>query len=96
MSIEFNVGTIKEQTKVSTSISFKPKSKIDSISPSCGCMTCRYDLKAGKLFLTYSAGLLDNRTIEAQGFQAIHKFVTVKYLDGTSQKINVTGKIIQK
>ena len=94
--MEFNVGDIKEQTKVITSIDFKPKKSIKLLHPSCSCMGIRYDKTAGKLYLNYSAGVLDNRTLSTQGYQEIYKFVEVIYNDGTVDKINVRGRIVKK
>ena len=59
-------------------------------------MDIRYDKTAGKLYLSYSAGLLDNRTLSTQGYQEIYKFVEVIYNDGTIDKINVRGRIVKK
>ena len=94
--MEFNVGEIKEQTKLVTSIDFKTKKSIKVLHPSCSCMDIRYDKTAGKLYLSYSAGLLDNRTLSTQGYQEIYKFVEVIYNDGTVDKINVKGRIVKK
>lgn len=94
--MEFNVGEIKEQTKLVTSIDFKPKKGIKILHPSCSCMDISYDITAGKLYLSYSAGLLDNRTLSTQGYQEIYKFVEVIYNDGTVDKINVRGRIVKK
>ena len=77
-------------------IDLKPKKSIKLLHPSCSCMDIRYDKTAGKLYLSYSAGVLDNRTLSTQGYQEIYKFVEVIYNDGTVDKINVRGRIIKK
>lgn len=93
--MEFNLGDIKENTYKSTSISYTGNKTISSIEPSCYCMTVRYDKVAKKIFLKFKAGILDHNTIVKQGYQNINKYLLVKYKDGDTEKINVTGKIVK-
>lgn len=94
--MEINLGEVQESTKVKTSREFKAKKSVNYIEPSCGCMTVNYSSKDRRIHLTFSAGLLDMRTLQTQGYQEIYKYLTVKYQDGTSERINITGKIVKK
>ena len=93
--MEINLGEVQERTKVKTGREFKAKKAVSYIEPSCGCMTVNYSSKDNRIYLTYSAGPLDMRTLQTQGYQDIYKYLTVKYQDGTTERINITGKIIK-
>lgn len=94
--MEINLGEVQESTKVKTSKEFKPKKGVNYIEPSCGCMTVNYDSKRKRIYLTFTTGVIDMRALQTQGYQEIYKYLTVKYQDGTSERINITGKIVKK
>ena len=94
--MESNVGQLLESSKISITKQYTPEKTVSFIDVSCGCMNVKYSKTSGTIKLVYSAGILDQRTIQTKGFQEIHRYLTVHFTDGTTEKINVTGKIIKK
>lgn len=91
-----NIGNILESSKISVTKTYDPSKLISFIDVSCGCMTVKYSKQDKTIKLTYSAGLLDQRTIQTKGHQDIHRYLTVHFQDGTTERIDITGKIIKK
>lgn len=93
--MEFNLGEVKESTYFQTSIQYTGSKQISYLEPSCSCMTPRYDKKSNKITLRYKAGLIDNVTLKKFGHQIISRYILIHYKDGTTEKINVKGKVIK-
>lgn len=91
-----NVGDVLESSKISVTKSFTPEKAVSYIDVSCGCMDVKYSRKDNTIKVTYSAGLLDQRTISTKGYEEIHKYLTVRYQDNTVERIDITGRIIKK
>lgn len=91
-----NVGEILESSKISVTKPYSPEKQVKYIDVSCGCMTVKYSKSNNTIKLIYSAGQLDQRTLQTKGYQDIHRYLTVTFIDNTTERIDITGKIIKK
>lgn len=92
--MEIRLGEISQKTKVVVGKDFNPEKKVKSIKPSCGCMTVKYDDTTNRIILTFKAGEVPQHVMQRQGYQSINLYLTVFYMDNTSERISVTGKVV--
>jgi hypothetical protein len=88
-----NFGTVKKGKTLNFTfealITIPP---ITDVSVSCGCTKAKYDIKVNKMLVTYKAGEIPKHL---ENHQAVNQRVTVTYLDGTTEQLQIIGTKIR-
>ena len=93
--MEIQLNQVPQGASMFTNTKYTPTKKISSIKPSCGCMSATYDETHKVIKLNFRAEKLPPQVLANQGYQDIYKFLTIYFIDGSTEKINIRGKIVQ-
>lgn len=89
------LGEVAEKSKHKVVFKTEDKLDIQELTSGCGCTTPFYNKELNQIEATYKADSIPYH-LQSQGYKNINVPITIKYKDGTTDVLKVTGVIVKK